>query len=312
MTFLRARLRAHLGTERGFTLVELGVGIILTVILLGIVLGVMGTFFHVETGNDSTYSELDQLIPVGTAFQQLLRTAVSPATSGTGNPPVPPFGHYTPSAPYALKSHSPISYTSLTFYSNTGTHNGPVKVVASLVTPTGAAPTATNCKTTKTDDRGCIFTVLTYAPNPRTCPGLTTPTTITPSTPDAHMPRPATDRCIWSTTGKIVLQVNNVDNAILGKPVFKYYLEAPFSSSYPTTKYGTASASNPTTAFATCTPPTATPTLGGEITHCPANNIQSVKVDLEVKTPGAKGKVESQTVTYQLSTVSKTYSPEVG
>jgi type II secretory pathway pseudopilin PulG len=310
VSYLRARLRAHRTTERGFTLVELGVGIILTVILLGIVLTVMSTFFHVETGNDSTYAELNQLIPVGTAFQQLLRTAVAPGTGGTGKPPVPPFGAYSATSPYALTPAARISHTSLTFFSNTGTHNGPQKVVAALTTKTGAPPTATTCTTKNSQDLGCTFTVRTYAPNPGTCPGLTTATTITPSTPHAHMPRPATDRCIWSTKGKIVLQVNNVDNTVLGKSVFKYFLIAPFNTDFPATP-ATASASTPTAAFATCTPPTTTP-AGGTVTHCPANNIQSVKVDLEVKTPGTKGKIESQTVTYQLSTVSKTYSPEVG
>ena len=35
-------------------------------------------------------------------------------------------------------------------------------------------------------------------------------------------------------------------------------------------------------------------------------------MDLEVKVGGGTNKVESQTVTYQLSTVSQTYTPAVG
>ena len=269
-------------SEEGFTLIELSVAMLLTAILLTIVAVIMNTLVHVETGTSSSYKEMNQLIPVGTSFQRLLRTAVSPATGGAGNAPVPPFGIYTKTT-HSLTPATPISSTTLTFFSNTGTKNGPVKVTATLADRT--------------------FTVRTTAPTAGTCPGIGT--------------RPFTDRCTWpiTTTPRTLFSVSDVDNATLGKPVFRYHLVAPMNGPVGTGSYGTPATlgSHP---FTKCTRPTyeTTPTtrlLQKTITHCPAANVESVKVDLEVSV-GRSAKVESQTVTYQLSTVSQTYSPEVG
>jgi len=267
-------------SEEGFTLIELSVAMLLTAILLTIVAVIMNTLVHVETGTSSSYKEMNQLIPVGTSFQRLLRTAVSPATGGAGNAPVPPFGIYKTT--HSLTAGTPISSTTLTFFSNTGTPKGPVKVTATLADRT--------------------FTVTTTAPTARTCPGI-------------NATRTFLDRCTWKGTPRTLFSVSDVDNATLGKPIFRYHLVAPMNKSVTTGGYGTPATlgSHP---FTKCTPSTQTTTLVTTsrtltVSHCPAANVESVKVDLEVSV-GRSAKVESQTVTYQLSTVSQTYSPEVG
>lgn len=269
--------------DHGYTLVEMAVAVALTGTLLAISLIVFNTFAHVETGTFSSYAELNQLTPVGTAFQRLLRTAVSPATGGVGAAPVPPFGIYT--ATGALTSATPISKTSLTFFANTGNANGPAMVTATLtVTTVAARPTAGT------------FLVTEKWPTSTSCPGLGSATTPT---------QPATNRCDWSTQPQhTVLRVSNVLVAST-KPVFAYHLTPPLNNPPtlpPATKpgYGTP-ADLGLSPFGTCT-----------ATSCPADHIQSVTVDIEVHVPGAKNKVESQTVTYQLSTVSQTYSKAVG
>lgn len=268
-------------TDQGYTLVEVAVAMALTGTLLAISLIVFNTFAHVETATFSSYAELNQLTPVGTAFQRLLRTAVSPATGGVGAAPVPPFGIYT--ATGTLTPTTPISKKSLTFFANTGNTNGPAMVTATLtVTTATARPTVGT------------FLVTEKWPTSTSCPGLGSATTPT---------RPATNRCDWSAQPQhTVLRVSNV-LVTTTKPVFAYHLTPPLNNS-PTaaTKpgYGTP-ADLGLTPFGTCT-----------ATSCPANHIQSVTVDIEVHVPGAKNKVESQTVTYQLSTVSQTYSKAVG
>lgn len=270
---MRVRSRQwHQGSEEGFTLMELAISLVLMSILLFITVVVFNTYREVDQDTAASNAEINQLVPVGTSFQRLLRTAVSPATAGAGNAPISPFGIYKTT--YALTTTTQISTTSLTFFSNTGTSYGPVKVTAVFSKGT--------------------FTVTTTAPDRYTCPGRTT--------------RPSTDRCQWTGKPTTLLSVSDVYNKKVSKPVFSYYLNYPMS-----TKYGSPAR---TSAFATCTPPVttdATPSKPVSVTRCPAANINSVKVDLEVKAGNSRiGKLESQTVTYQLSSTSQAYSAAVG
>lgn len=270
---MRARSRQwQQGGEEGFTLMELAISLVLVSILLFITAVVFNTYREVDQDSAASNAEINQLVPVGTSFQRLLRTAVSPATAGAGNAPISPFGLYK--STHALTSTTPIGSTSLTFFSNTGTSYGPVKVTAVFSHGT--------------------FTVTTTAPDPRTCPGRTT--------------RPSTDRCAWTGKPTALLRVSDVYNKKLSKPVFSYYLNSPMNKEYTTPAR--------TTAFASCTPPVttdATPSKPVSVTRCPAANINSVKVDLEVKAGNSRiGKLESQTVTYQLSSTSQAYSAAVG
>jgi len=280
--------------------------VLLTGILISIVLGVLTTFSQVEQNNQSTYSELDQLLPVGTSFQHLLRSAVSTEPATNGNVPTPPFGIYvtqklvkTPTIPTTpthpnLRSIEP---TQLTFFTNTGRTSprtgqllGPTKVTAKLTCPKITPPTTL----TKLKDRACTFKVTTYTAKVNTCPKMQS--TTLPTVP-----------CTWTTKGRILFTVGDVNNWTTAtstiKPVFSFYLAGGTGAvTFPSTP-----AKNP---FATCT--------GSTVTKCPADHIQSVKVEVEVATPQALGKgrnvtkVEDQTVTYQLSVISQTYTPAVG
>ena len=276
--------------EEGFTLVEMAVSVALTGTLLAIVLVVFTTFAKVENSTFSSYNELNQLTPVGTSFQRLLRTAVSPATAGAAAAPIPPFGIY---ATGHLKATTPITATSLTFFSNTGTTNGPELVRATLTCPTQpttACPTTTRTLPVTGHPTG-VFQVTQTSPQPTTCPGLGT----RPTTTQCNWTKPTRS---WAPAPKKVLTVRDV--FVTGtRPVFAYHLQPPLDTPAPT-GYGTP-ASLGATPFSSCT-----------ATRCPADMVQSVTVDIEVHVIGSRNKVESQTVTYELSTVSQTYSPAVG
>jgi hypothetical protein len=280
----------HHPDDEGISLVEIAFSLLLVSLLVGMMAVVSNTFYRVDAENSSSNAELNQLLPVGTSLQRLLRTAVSPATGGSGNAPVPPFGTYRPT--HAITPATQISRTALTFYSNTGTPNGPVKVVATLA--------------------GSVFTVSTTAPTKGTCPGLHT--------------RPASDRCQWSGKPKLMLSVADVYNQFLPTPktrsrkraAFRYFLNSPLSSEYGTP----ATPATTPDPFATCMPPmqeqtphppATTPERVISVTRCPAADVNSVKVDIEVKVGRSPvGKLESQTVTYQLSALSQAYSAAVG
>jgi hypothetical protein len=284
-------------SEDGITLVEMLMAVLLTGILVSIVLGVLTTFSQVEQSNQSTYAELDQLLPVGTSFQHLLRSAVASEPPTSAGIPTPPFGVYNAThkliaTASTTPTHLTIGPTRLTFFTNTGRTSprtgqllGPTKVTAYLTCP------KTTPKPAKT--RTCTFKVVTYTAKVNTCPKLQQKTL--PTVP-----------CTWTTRGRILFTVGDINNwttktsTVL--PVFSYYLT---NSTTPVNIPATAK-TNP---FASCTGPT--------VTACPAVHVQSVKVEVEVATPqalkrGHVSKVEDQTVTYQLSVISQTYTPAVG
>lgn len=289
-------------SDDGVTLVEMTISVLLTAILLTIVLVVLNTFTKVESNTQSTYAELNQLIPVGTSFQHLLRSAVSWAPPSNAGVPTPPFGVYTT---MDLASTS-ITSTHLIFFTNTGRTTkatghllGPTKVTAALTCP-ATIPTPAK--------RDCTFKVTTYTAEKTTCPGLTAPTTVP---------------CKWSTSGRTLFTIEDVNNWTTKnstvKPVFSYYLartptttKKKLPSPTAPVSFPLAPSANP---FKSCTGPTP---INPHVTKCIADHIQSVKVDVEVATPGALArggkvtKVEDQTVTYQLSAISQTYTAAVG
>ncbi|MGH9089855.1 MAG: PulJ/GspJ family protein [Acidimicrobiales bacterium] len=319
-------LRHHARSEEGFTLIELLISVLLTGILITIVMGVLTTFSKVEQNNQSNYDELDQLLPVGTSFQHLLRSAVSSAPVSNGVP-TPPFGIYN--STYLLTSTS-ISPTHLTFFSNTGRTKstgqllGPTMVTAVLTCPSITPPsTPTLLKV-----RACTFTVTIFTAKPTTCPGLTetkTPPTVPCAwtwTPTHHTHRTlfrVGDVNNWTTTATTMAKTTPTPTRIAKaeKPVFSYYLaHTPTTTTLPAPTTPVSFSQTPSTnPFRSCTGPT--PILP-RVTKCKADHIQSVKVDIEVATPQALRsgrsvpKVEDQTVTYQLSAISQTYTPAVG
>jgi len=140
----RARRQQREADERGYTLTELSIVLLLMALLFATVAPLLVTLTNVTFDVNDTYANENQLLPVSTNLQRLIRSAVSPGpTPTTGvatGQPVPAFGVYYPTnspgnqnltAPYTT-----LSATSMTFFSNIGDPNGPALVVANLNTST--------------------------------------------------------------------------------------------------------------------------------------------------------------------------------
>jgi len=217
---VRRRLSARkmeTGCERGFTLVELLVAMMLSAILISIVMVVISSFFKAERDVDTSYTNLDQILPVSTSFQRLLRAAVSPAPTQAGTAATPPFGIYNSAHDIVTK----ITGTSLTFLANTGTPNGPTKVIAQIQSTV----------VTPTNHTQHTLTVWLIPPNATKCPRSTT----------------TTNHCLWTSAKK--RQLFQVDHVLTPPtaPIFTYFTSAT-NPHTPVEKVA-----DPTTTFATCT-----------------------------------------------------------
>jgi len=82
-----------------------------------------------------------------------------------------------------------------------------------------------------------------------------------------------------------------------------------------TTQTGSTTGTPPTgllSAFSTCAAPTSFDSYGNPTqSNCPADTIQSIRVDLEVQTQGSPMQ-ENSFLVYRLSSASALYSPLVG
>jgi Tfp pilus assembly protein PilV len=194
--------------DRGLTLVELLISGILFVTVGTLATLSLDTFLNISNQVHSSYANTQQILPVSTNIQRLIRTVVEPGPqSGTPLKPVPPF------------QLGAISTTSVTFYANvgiaaTGTHPGrPAKVVAQLV--------------------GTTFTVTSQLADADTCPSTTSPTAVCTFT---------------ANPAKRVASITNVVNstyatapATAPTPVFSYVLlnAAGVQSTVPVASLGT-------------------------------------------------------------------------
>jgi len=262
-----------LGDEKGVTLIELMIAMLLSSILIGVATVFLSTFFKTENNVNGTYKNLNQILPVSTTFQRLLRSAVSPAPTQPGQSPTPPFGVYATQR----EEGTTITDSSLTFFTNTGTPNGPTKVVARvLMTINDLGERAW----------GNTLTVWLIPPMANTCPRATT-TSI--------------HHCAWTTARKKQLfRVDGVFNAPPSASMFTYFL-TPTNPNTPPQKISEP----PATEFATCTP-----------TACPAGHIESISVNLKVSTTNSainkSNQADDENLTYAMSATSQAYSPEVG
>ncbi len=249
-----ARRRNGTGPERfgehGYSLVELSIALLLFSLLIGMVIPIVNTLFRTTAYVSNSYANENQLLPISTTFQNLIRSVVSPAPSLGSGQPVPAYGIYRTSG----TATTGLSSSSMTFFTNIGDPNGPAEVSATLVSS--------------------VFTI-NVARATGNCPGLTGGT-----------------QCTWGSPRPLV-RVTNVVNTS-STPIFVYSVGG---TSYSDITTPTAAAE-----FGTCT-----------ASACPAANIGSVKVDLEVNvSPTQGGQAQEETVVYQLSALSQTYQPEVG
>lgn len=248
----RARARqadARRRGEGGYTLAELAIALMLFGILMAMTAPIVSTLFNSTAYVSNSYLNENQLLPISTTFQNLIRSVVQPAPNLASGQPVPSYGIYSSSGA-AITEPSP---SSMTFFTNIGDPNGPAEVVANL--------------------SGSVLTVTVARANAGTCPGLNAGATA----------------CTWGTPQPLIT-VDNVVNSG-SSSLFIYSVGGT-----------TISPSNDATEFATCT-----------ATSCPAADIESVKVDLQVNVnPNRSGQAQEETVVYQLSALSQQYQPEVG
>jgi len=207
--------------ESGYTLIELLVSMLLTSILVGMTVVITATFYNVEKVVKTSYGNLNQILPIGTTFQQYIRSAVSPDPPRATGRPVPPFGKYTTAG--AVTANAKIAATSLTFFTNIGTRAG--KRIAEVTATTSATPT-TSAKYAFT-----VKTTLPNAPRQTTCPTTVTTTMHTCTFTTTH-----TSRTAFTVTD------------VISKTIFTYHYAGD-----PTPTRKTAGKLLSATTFQTCT-----------------------------------------------------------
>lgn len=176
--------------EAGFTVGELTIALMLTSILLMAMIPIVSTFYGITETVSNSYNNENQLLPMSTVFQSLLRTAVSPAPTRASGEPIPPFGTYS-TANSSNNRVSAFSASTLTFFANLGDPHGPGKVVASLSGPS----------------KNATFLVTIAHAIAGSCPGVSTPAP------------PATGQCGFSSPD-VLIRVQHV----VSPTVFTYYL----------------------------------------------------------------------------------------
>jgi prepilin-type N-terminal cleavage/methylation domain-containing protein len=281
------RLRMDERDDSGFTLVELMIASLLFVTVGTLVSLSLDTFLNVSNVVHSSYANTQQILPVSTNIQRLIRSEVEPGPIQSGVPS-PPF---LPGA---------VSSTSMTFYANVGVAGRPAKVVAQLNAPTLNATTST-------------FTVTDQLADAGTCPSTTNPSwTCKFNNNPAKRVASITNVVNWMyppSTGTTTTTTPPTPQT----PVFTYIVlnaggtqcaVPPVVGSVPPacTAVGSIAA---TFGPGTCT---------GTGDACYADEVQGVEVDLYIKSPGSKSlkPAEDDTIVYRLSSTSYLYSPTVG
>ncbi len=308
VTRIRNR-RQPLRDDSGMTLSELLIASTLMIVLLTVVMITMTLFNNVATSVSSQYQELDQALPALAPLQSLIRAEVEPGPTSAGVP-VPGFGDFN-------SSSATINNYSLTFYSNIGTaYNnvttstvttgsassaataGPAKIIAAAYTSGGVqATSSTSC----TMSSPCTFQVREYLPvttnGVSSCPGVGTGPT-----------------CTYLNYTLITDAQHVVNNT----PIFSYNIFDPNLNSgtaYTLTTsevqnnsiilgnhgYTSGPATHPLSGTNSCVAQGTTYQTAAQA--CPADNIQSVGIDLEIGVKGSSLTPTSGTTTNYQNTV---------
>lgn len=279
-TALAERLRRP-ECELGFTLVEVLISMTILLVIITISMTVMSTFFSNASQINGAYQGFDEVIPSTTSMQQYIITMVeptNPAVSAGGYIPVPPFAYNPPVGTAGNNPALPAGYqldpNSATFTSNTGDPNGPAQI--NVTTTANAPPKAGNPQT-------YTLQVTVTPADPGTCPGVTTGT-----------------QCTWgvSTKTKIVFTVSDLVNGSTNStpPVLQYTTNI----SSGTIPYSTLSGSAWMEAFG----PNTCLSQG----NCPADQVASVTISIQIQLPGGLSTVYQTTV----NPVSIPYAQNVG
>jgi len=312
---IRSRRRAGAGPDRfrrrgdeGLTLVELAVALMVMGIFMVMVVPIVDTFVSTSARVTSTYDGFDQVLPIGTIFQQYVRAAVEPAPPLSNSVPVPAFGEATfqnssgSTVAYASATQealSPLTGCSIAFYANTGSPYGPALITGS-VTPASSSTVGTPC--TSAAPASAVWVVTVTETLPSACPFSVSATTTCSYAPPSPAPTPPTYQGIPHTVISVSDVVNDLDSASNGyTPVFSYDFVFPYP---PQTGVTPTETSVPTSSLATdfgsCTDGA-----------CDAAAINEVGLDVQVRLPHGQ-ETEDETSVYTLSPISDEYQPSVG
>lgn len=291
-----ARLRRAQRGDEGFSLIEMMIVLVVFAVLLLISVPIVSTVVQTTSRVDATYTNMNDQLFLSTNLQRLLRAAVAPEPSFDGSTATTP-----PRTPFELGHISP---TSLTFFANTGTANGPEEVTASC--------TQTVTHTTLCTPTGTFTLTLTQAKS-GTCPFSETTT--------SHL-------CTWPlSSAKKLLTLTHVTNGNGSSAIplftYAYGTTTVCSDSLPSGCTGTDSASF---ASSNChdNKTGTTVTTSMPFAKCPAGEISEVFYNLKFNVKVTKktatqstsqyGGYQAQTVsgTFAMSSTTVLYSPAVG
>lgn len=285
------RIRGDKG-DAGFSLVELMVVLVALGVLLAISVPIIATVLQTTSKVDLTYTNMNDQLWLSTNLQRLLRAAVAPEPSFDGTvavTPVTPFepGHITP--------------TSLTFFADTGTANGPEEVTA---TCTKTSTHTTLCKPTAT------FRLILVPAEATSCPF--SETTIS-------------KRCTYTlASAKTLLDIPHLTNgdSASAVPLFTYTYGSTTVCSAGTPS-GCSGSDSVTFASTKCKA-NMTDTTSKPFATCPAGEIDDISYVLKfnvkvtksttAQTTAKYGGFQSKTAsgTFVMSSTTILYSPAVG
>ncbi|MGH9081443.1 MAG: hypothetical protein ACRDYE_15455 [Acidimicrobiales bacterium] len=284
--------------EEGMTLVELMIASMLLILLSTLVLVTMNTFTSTTASVTAQYQEYDTLLPAVATIRPLIQAEVEPGPADANGAPTPGFGVDTSGVGSNPATISGIGSFSLTFYSNIANPLGPAKIVAALTNGTGTpvVPGPSTCVVKSP----CHFQVQEFLPSTSggssTCPGVGAGST-----------------CQYPASYSLLTNVDNVVNTS-SQPLFSYVIYDPtFNNTFALTSANVATQSFPvpsatygtSTAFLNqCakagspgTPPVAYQTVA---VSCPADAIQRIGMDIQVKVPGdTNSAAETASVVYR-------------
>jgi prepilin-type N-terminal cleavage/methylation domain-containing protein len=295
MTGRRAHPLRRARDDQGFTLIEMMVVLVAMGVLLAITVPIVSTVMQSTSRVRTTYTNVNDQLWLSTNLQRLLRAAVAPAPAFNGSAALPLAT--PPRTPFLATAITP---TSLTFFANTGTADGPEEVKASC---TKTSKDTTLCAPTAT------FTLALTPATAGSCPFKESSTSTT---------------CKWKSTPRTLLSIPNVTNgdSTSAQPLFTY--------SYGTTTVCSAgkpsgcSGRDSTTFSSGSCHTSSTGTTDRPFATCPAGEIDEVSYDLifnakvtkktTAQSTAQNGGLQTQTVsgTFVVSSTTVLYSAAVG
>ena len=265
--------------EEGMSLVELMVSMVVLLVIMGMTMIVLNTFYANQNQLSASYSAFQQVLPASTSLQQFFRTLTEAApTNASTGVPVPAFTPVSTSPASALTGPFNISPNSAIFTTNLGNPSGPSLITATTTANTSPVGTYT-------------LTVTVAAPNGNTCPGL-------PAT--GNNLSATSSACTWGTPTR-AFQINDITNGspTATSPIFQYTLSTG-SAAVPYTTGTNSPGSVWLSNFgaSSCS----------SVSACPITGVQTVTMDIEVQAPGGQSASYKTTV----SALAPFYSKFVG